>query len=229
MRKVVYSDQRVIQMKPTLNDIVIENLGNFCSFDNFAVMTPLTTAVKVEDPKQVIGFAWEEDYNEYIITLPDREWETTAQFTGLTNEIYTENLIDDVREDHDFMMDLNSPIAAYSKSCLSAALAVLNIKATIIGIPEAVAVADHPSVFKPKTEDLCTIEGVVKWLNSGKPLRKLSRYDLFESKHLQADFNRGDYPVISKNLTIDRALLNTVKNMTDIKVADEDPNQVDEI
>lgn len=216
-------------MKQTLNDVLIENLGNSYSFDNFAVMMPLTTAVKVEDPKQVIGFAWEEDGAEFIITFPDREWETTAQFTGLTNEIYTENLIDDVHEDNIFMMDLKSPVAAYSKGCLSAALAVLNIKASVIGIPEAVAVADHPSVFKPKTEDLCTIEGVVKWLNNGKPLRKLSRYDLFESKHLQIDFSRGDYPVISKNLIIDRALLNTVRNMTDIKVADEDPNQADEI
>ena len=216
-------------MKQTLNDVLIENIGNGCSFDDFAVMMPLTTTVKVEDPKQVIGFAWEEDGAEFIITFPDREWETTAQFTGLTNEIYTENLVDDFHEDNIFMMDLTSPVAAYSKGCLSAALAVLNIKATVIGIPEAVAVADHPSVFKPKTEDLWTLEGVVKWLNKGKPLRKLSRYDLFESKHLQVDFNRGDYPVISKNLIIDRALLNTVRDMTDIQAADEDTNQADVI
>lgn len=180
-----------------------------CETNDIAVVMPLTTVIKAEEPEHVIGFAWECD-GIHVVTLPNREWETTAQFTGMTSELYLNSMVEDIKECKEFMEILDRPVAAYAKGCLIAALKSINLYAEVIGLSEALATSVRPKQNKLKNPDLKDISSFIKWLNKGKPLVKATRYKTLELENIHADIDRNELPVLGSNLIMDRAILDKV-------------------
>ena len=193
---------------------------------NFAVVMPLTTVIKVEEPEHVIGFAWiYEDVS--LVTLSKREWETTAAFTGLTAELYDEGQCEAITDCQSFMDILKQPVVAFSKGCTIAALKALNLYAEVIGLPEALATVSRPHSNPMTDEKTETLEKVVKWLNAGKPLRKANRVATLESESIFIDLYRMGYPILGSNLIMDRAMWDKVIN-SDCLAVEEKTSPFDE-
>ena len=207
-----------------IKDFLKENF-NFDP-ENCAIVMPLTTVIKVEEPEHVIGFAWELN-GISIATLSKREWETTAAYTGLTADLYESGLFDDIKDCKEFMDLLKLPVIAFSKGCTIAALKALDIYADVIGLPEALATVTR-LISNPITEEKTeTLEKTVKWLNSGKPLRKANRAATLESASIFIDLTRSEYPLFGTNLTMDRALWDKIID-SDCLTVEEELNPFDE-
>ena len=214
--------QKITQMK--IKDFFKEQLNY--DPEQFAVVMPLTTVIKAEEPEHVIGFAWELDGIK-LCTLSKREWETTAAYTGLTSDLYETALLDDIKDCQEFMDILKLPVVAFSKGCTIAALKALNLYAEVIGLPEALATMARRN-SNPMTEEKTeTIEKTVKWLNSGKPLRKANRVNTLESEEIFIGLDMIDYPVLGSNLMMDRAMWDKVIN-SDCLTVSEQVNPFDE-
>ena len=183
-----------------------------------AVM-PLTNTLKPEKPEDVIGFAWQslDDEQPKILTLPGREWESTAEYTGLDAELYRGSQVEHYDLDKDFQDMIGLPIVAFSKGVAIKAFGALHFSPVIIGLPEALA----KTVSKLKPPEELTIRAVASWLNSGRPLLRLSRYD--SVKMLKLDIERRDgMPVTGFNLAADLGML---EKLLDREVLDPSEEQ----
>lgn len=192
--------------------------------DTLAVMMPLTTAVNVETSDNVIGFAWtyvDDPQSVNIMTFPGRDWEATAQYTGLSKDVYEQSLYDRAQSNDAFMNAVNCPVFAYAGGMLRKALKMVDIDPMVIEIPNAVRKVKGPlAVLDVKSID--TIK-FVKWLNSGVPLRKMKRTDLATSIGAKWD-DRSAISVIGRNLAIDAALASEIldSNIEFMKSEDDD-------
>ena len=143
--------------------------------DGFGVVMPLTTALVVEQPEHVIGFAWRTvaDDNVRIITFPGRDWESTAAYTGMTKDLYEANIVTKIEENFLFDNLITNPLVAYASNILKKSLMALDRNCQIIEIPRALSRSLH--ALLPNTVN--TSRGLVDWLNTGVPLRKMKRQD----------------------------------------------------
>ena len=182
--------------------MTIRELFALCDYSagDFNAVMPLTTTVRPEKPEDVIGFAWQsiDDEQPTIMTLPGREWETTAEYTGLDAGLYKDCQVDRWDTNEMFLKLVESPVIAFSKGVAAKAFGALHFSPIIIGLPEALAKTTRR--LKPP-EDL-TIRSVASWLNSGRPLLKMSRMDCVKALKFEID-RRDGVPIAGFNLAAD--------------------------
>lgn len=186
--------------------IVFEDFGVGCAADCGIVM-PLTTGIKVETPEDVIGFAWctVADRDVKFVTLPKRDWEVSAAYTGLDADIYEKNMVDDVNKDERFFDLIGAPMFTSSNHILKKSLELLDVWNEVVETQRALTVVASPRKrMIPNTVD--TVHGLVNWLNDGTPLRKMNRKQLVEHYGLFID-DRTGVPVAGRNLAMDSALV----------------------
>lgn len=184
---------------------LMQDLG--CDLESLCAMMPLTTTVNVEKPEHVIGFAWvhlDNPVDVKIVTFPDREWETTAQYTGMTKDLYEQSMLSGPTEDEYVMRVMTSPLFAYAGGILRKSLKMADIEPVVIELPNAVRRVSGAGVLVPR-KFLATPFLFVKWLNSGVPLRKMKRADLATNTGVKWE-DRSTISVIGRNLAIDAAL-----------------------
>ena len=70
----------------------------------YGVIMPLTTSLAIESPDNVIGFAWRtvSDDSVHVVTFPGRDWEPTAQYTGMNKSLYEASLAESLGDRPDF-------------------------------------------------------------------------------------------------------------------------------
>ena len=100
MTKPVTARQPVMKVRDMLED-----LKPTADPGMYGVVMPLTTAIVVESPENVIGFAWRtvDDDTVRIVTLPGRDWESTAQYTGMTKDLYESNIVKSIADSRELM------------------------------------------------------------------------------------------------------------------------------
>ena len=190
----------------TMLSIVFEDLGG-SNASEYGVVMPLTTGIKVEAPEDVVGFAWctVADRDVKFVTLPKRDWEVSAAYTGLDADIYGRSLVDDVRRDERFSMLIGSPMFTSSNHILRKSLELLDVWNEVVETQRALATAASPRK-RMIPDNVDTVHGLVKWLNDGTPLRKMNRKQLVEHYGLFFD-DRTGVPVAGRNLAMDSALV----------------------
>lgn len=80
----------------TIHGMMLKLTGGALDLDYTMVVAPLTTGLKIESPDDVIGFCARDVVEDSVdvVTLAGRDWTASAQYTGLTEELYTRNLAD---------------------------------------------------------------------------------------------------------------------------------------
>lgn len=173
--------------------------------DYFGVVMPLTTGFEIKDPKDVIGFAWRTVGNSdiHVVTLPDREWETSAKWTGLNADLYSDSLVEKITDCGGFMNMVDNPVFAFARGILVKSLEMLDIRGTVIELPRAVAALHNSWGVIPAEVD--SLLKTVRWLNSGTPLRKMKRSEYVTNMKLWPQESEG-YPVMGWNLDTDACM-----------------------
>lgn len=183
---------------------LFENFGG--DPGSFCVMMPLTNTVNVEKPENVIGLAWvymDNPEDVKVVTFPNREWEATTQYTGVTKSLYEDSMIDKPQDEALFMNAVSCPVFAYAGGMLRKSLKMMDIDADVIEIPNAMRRVRGVSSVVP--EEVKDIRMAVRWLNTGVPLRKMKRPDLATNMGVKWE-DRSSIQVIGRNLSIDAAL-----------------------
>ena len=186
---------------------MLEDLKPTADPGMYGVVMPLTTAIVVESPENVIGFAWRtvDDDTVRIVTLPGRDWESTAQYTGMTKDLYESNIVKSVGDNKEFMDMAGNPMAAYASGILKKSFGMLDMFVHVIDIPRAIA----KTGIGLAPANLGSLNDAVSWLNSGSPLRKMKRQDAVKTYSLEVD-DRSGLPIIGRNLAMDAALFGKV-------------------
>lgn len=181
----------------------------------FPIIMPLTIGIEIETPDDVIGFAWVSPNRDCmrIVTLADRDWENSQDYTGLTPTLYQGNVVQKI-SDHQFYEELiNGPVVAFSGGMtgksLNAVLSPLPVP-KVITLGSALATAMAPKLYKMKKPP-ASADDLVKWLNKGAPLRLGSRKTILDNLGMTVD-NRFSTPKMGWNLSVDLALWNHVLN-----------------
>ena len=188
----------------------------------YGVIMPLTSSLSVDSPNDVIGFAWRTvaDDSVRVVTFPDRNWEPTAQYTGMNKALYAASLAESMGDRPDLTDLLSFPVVAYASNILRKALSVMDSQSTVIEIPRALARL-RSKVFAPS--DCTTQWKLASWLNTCVPLRKMSRKDAVNAYGILVD-DRSGLPVIGRNLAIDAALFDKALAM-DVEIAEKDADE----
>lgn len=184
------------------------------------VIAPLTTTVDVRTPSDVIGFIWLSSESEYIwLTLPDRDWEATARWTGLTRSLYETAII--TEEGLKALFKDIKVVIAFAGRITCKAFEALSIPMLVIDIPKLVAAhkvvqSENTSIlpgmekFMAGDEKEGSLKDAVTWVNKQTPMRMLSRIAYIQQ--LQAAMPDGGetYPMMERNIRIDKAILDAL-------------------
>lgn len=189
----------------------------------YGVIMPLTSSLSIESPNDVVGFAWRTvtDDSVRVVTFPDRNWEPTAQYTGMNKALYEASLAESMGDRPDLTDLLSFPVVAYASNILRKALSVMDSQSTVIEIPRALARLKSKALAP---SDCTTQWKLASWLNTGVPLRKMSRKDAVNAYGILVD-DRSGLPVIGRNLAIDAALFDKALAM-DVEIAEKDADEL---
>lgn len=174
----------------------------------FPVMMPLSASIKVEDPEDVLGFAWRVLYEEdvlHVVTIPGRCWEKSAQWTGLDADYYNEHCVRGKPLEDETLRDaLRGPIVSYAPGVLRRCLAMLDTSSMTIDIQRVFATCERQGLNPLEKEDP-DLGQLVSWLNKGSTLRVMSRKSMMESHGLRWD-DRSGTRVLGMNTAMDAAM-----------------------
>lgn len=194
----------------TRSDMKLDALFNAAGADPtlFPVIMPLSASIKVEDPEDVLGFAWRRLYDEdnlHVVTIPGRCWEKSAQWTGLDADYYNEHCVRGKPLDDEELRDaLRGPIVSYAPGVLRRCLAMLDTSAMTLDIQRVFATCERQGL-NPLEKDDPDLGELVGWLNRGASLRVMSRKNMMESHGIRWD-DRSGTRVLGMNTAMDAAM-----------------------
>lgn len=181
------------------------------------VVLPLTTGLSVETRDDVIGFAVKDivDPQVYFFTLPRRDWEVSAQYTGLTEEIYTAAL---TAESELISFLKQRPVAVcFAEGILVRAFKAIGAIHPVVALTKVAQlyyISRTSAVFESKGEDEYKEEGEVPGLkevlakiSQVSVPRMLSRFNYAGEIGVDVDGLRNQYPAAEVNINIDAAIL----------------------
>lgn len=182
---------------------------------NSWILAPLTTGLSVDTPSDVIGVCLKNLLTPgcLMITLENRDWTISAQYTGLTEELYRSAI--DTDRGMESILRTKENIICFASSLAASAFSVTGIKAPpIITLPKLLRMYEaFPVELEKKLEAIqqgeepmssATLRSVI---NGVSVPRMLSRVDWLH--RMEASFDdRQELPVIEFNLGIDAACVN---------------------
>ena len=138
----------------------------------------MTTTIDVKDKKDIIGFIYVsgEMFEYFVHNIPERDWEKTRAFTGLTGETY-QAFID--RTEKDFLENLKRVLdggicAAFCSPLTRKCLEVLGVPCYVIDIMRMNARATS-MIDWDNMEECPEPEKLISWINKasvGRTSRK---------------------------------------------------------
>jgi len=193
--------------------------------EDIRVVMPLTTGLHVNAPEDVIGFAWTSLSKQVpsIVTFPDREWELSQDYTGLTQTTYQQNLVQNFLGSREADELRTSPVVAFSSGITVAALSAMLHPAPspyVICLGNALATACAPQRYPLKGAPRDPDE-IGRWLNKGAQLRLGGRRTLLDNMNLHVDERIG-MPKLGWNLAVDCTLWREVLNGKCNEMEEED-------
>lgn len=196
-----------------------------------AVVMPLTVGIQIESPEDVIGFAWVGEDRSHInlITLSDRNWEASQDYTGLNPLLYSQSVVRNFRDSPLAEQLETGPVVAFSGGMTSKALGMVMHPApspVVVSLPNALATGAAPRRYVMKSVPT-DADAVAKWLNKGTPLRIGGRKLLLDNLHIFVE-NRFPIPKMGWNLSVDLQLWDHVLSCDAVEPEpDEEPEGED--
>lgn len=194
-----------------------ELTGGKLDLMNSWILAPLTTGLSVEKPEDVIGVCLKNLSTSgcLMITLENRDWTLSAQYTGLTEELYHSAI--DTDRGMESILRTKENIICFASSIAASAFSVMGIKTPpIITLPKLMRMYEaFPPELEKKLETLQQGEEPMSpmelrsVINGVSVPRMLSRMDWLH--RIGASFeDRQELPLIEFNLGIDAACVNKV-------------------
>jgi len=199
-------------MTTTLTEKLKQLSGGKLDLQKLPIVSPLTTGLEVNAPTDVIGLAvLERDAFFLLMTLENRDWESTVRWTGLTSSLY-QAAITDIDHFKEFITKYPAMIA-FAGGMTTRAFAALGITVPVLNIPTLVEayrrLLQTPELDVEEEAD-AGIPAALKWLQANRPLRMMSRVDTAADIGVIFDDMDAAVPVVERNLRIDLATVNKV-------------------
>lgn len=199
-------------MTTTLTEKLKQLSGGKLDLQKLPIVSPLTTGLEVNAPTDVIGLAvLERDAFFLLMTLENRDWESTVRWTGLTSSLY-QAAITDIDHFKEFIAKYPAVIS-FAGGMTTRALAALGITVPVLNIPTLVEAYRRllrtPELDVEEEAD-AGIPAALKWLQTNRPLRMMSRVDTAADIGVIFDDMDAAVPVVERNLRIDLATVNKV-------------------
>ncbi len=199
-------------MTTTLTEKLKQLSGGKLDLQKLPIVSPLTTGLEVNAPTDVIGLAvLERDAFFLLMTLENRDWESTVRWTGLTSSLY-QAAITDIDHLKEFITKYPAVIS-FAGGMTTRAFAALGITVPVLNIPTLVEAYRRllrtPELDVEEEAD-AGIPAALKWLQTNRPLRMMSRVDTAVDIGVIFDDMDAAVPVVERNLRIDLATVNKV-------------------
>lgn len=139
----------------------------------------MTTTIDVKDKKDVIGFIYinGESFEWFAHSIPERDWEKTKAFTGLTGETY-QSFMD--RTEKDFIENLKRVLeynvcATFCSSLTRRCLEVFGVNCEVVDIMRLHARATSMTNWD-MLEPVDDVSKIISWINKAS-MGRISRKD----------------------------------------------------
>lgn len=199
----------------TMRDLLYEMYSGM-DWEEFPIVMPLVTSLSIISPDDVIGFGITTlgGQERKVIVIKNRNWESNAQWTGMSADLYNANAVDEkdaIDTVKGLLADWHACLS-YAGRLTSTAFLSLGISAFVVPLPNVARFAEVgriPAALKARLaegEDL-TFHEVLKELAASAMPRMISRAELERRLMVpRGDGNRPELPIVDSTLLRDAAI-----------------------
>lgn len=206
----------------TIQDL-LSRLCPGVKWDMMPICMPLVTQLAIISPDDVIGFGTINPLTLEVrcIVIKNRDWESNAQWTGMSADMYNTNAVDEqdaVAAIKELLQGWGACIS-YSGRLMETSLVALGLSALVVPVPKFARFAEVgriPSELKQRFAD----EGEVQFFDVAKAIAKtasprmLSRAELERRLSVPRDPDaRPALPVVDTTLLRDTAIIHKCLTM----------------